>query len=144
MANQLLVIGHGTLPADMVRAAEMIYGPTEGVSAICLPADQDLDSYRAAIARQMEEGGKKGLLVLADIKGGTPFLTASRAMKDFWDSQVELVTGLSLPMLTEVFSSLGDDITVRELAGIAVEAGSQAVTDFRSAVTKKHQEGVSV
>lgn len=143
MSNQLLVIGHGTLPADMVRAAEMIYGPTEGVSSICLPADQDLDAYREAIARKIEEGGKTGLLVLADIKGGTPFLTASRVMKDFWDSQVELVTGLSLPMLTEVFSSLDEDMTVGELAGIAVEAGTQAVTDFRSAVTKRHQEGVN-
>lgn len=143
MSNQLLVIGHGTLPTDMVRAAEMIYGPTAGVSAICLPADQDLNAYREAITRKMKEGGKTGLLVLADIKGGTPFLTASRAMKDFWDSQVELVTGLSLPMLTEVFSSLDEDITVRELAEIAVEAGTQAVTDFRSAVTKRHQEGVS-
>lgn len=143
MSNQLLVIGHGTLPADMVRAAEMIYGPTEGVSSICLPVGQDLDAYRQAIAQKIEECGKTGLLILADIKGGTPFLTASRTMKDFWDSQVELVTGLNLPMLIEVFSSLGDDITVRELAEIAVEAGALAVTDFRSAVTKRHQKGVS-
>lgn len=143
MPNQLLVIGHGTLPEDMVRAAEMIYGPTEGVSSICLPADQDLDAYRQAITQKIQEGGKTGLLVLADIKGGTPFLTASRAMRDFWDSKVELITGLSLPMLTVVFSCLDDDITVRELADIAVEAGAQAVTDFRAAVTKRHQEGVS-
>ncbi len=142
MSNRLLVIGHGTLPADMVRAAEMVYGPTEGVSFICLPADQDLDAYRKAIARKIEEEGKTGLLILADIKGGTPFLTASRVMKDVWDSQVELVTGLNLPMLTVVFSCLDDDITVRELAEIAVETGTQAVTDFRSAVTKRHQEGV--
>lgn len=140
MSNQLLVIGHGTLPADMVRAAEMIYGPTEGVSSICLPADQDLDAYRKAITQKIEACGKTGLLVLADIKGGTPFLTASRAMRDFWNEQVELVTGLNLPMLTEVFSCLDDDLTVRELAEIAVEAGALAVTDFRSAVTKRHQE----
>lgn len=140
MSNQLLVIGHGTLPADMVRAAEMIYGPTEGVSFICLPADQDLDAYRKAITQKIEACGKTGLLVVADIKGGTPFLTASRAMRDFWDSQVELVTGLNLPMLIEAFSSLDDDISVRELAEIAVEAGTLAITDFRSAVTKRHQE----
>lgn len=144
MSNQLLVIGHGTLPADMVRSAEMIYGPTEGVCSICLPADQDLSAYREAIAQRIREDGKTGLLILADIKGGTPFLTASRIMKDFWDSQVELVTGLSLPMLTEVFSSMDEDISVRELAEIAVEAGAQAVTDFRSAVEKRHQEGVNV
>lgn len=140
MSNQLLVIGHGTLPADMVRAAEMIYGPTEGVSFICLPADQDLDAYRKAITQKIEACGKTGLLVVADIKGGTPFLTASRAMRDFWDSQVELVTGLNLPMLIEAFSSLDDDISVRELAEIAVETGTLAITDFRSAVTKRHQE----
>ncbi len=144
MPNKLLVIGHGSLPADMVRAAEMIYGPTEGVEAICLPADQDLEAYREAIVQRIREDGRTGLLVLADIMGGTPFLTASRAMKDFWDNSVELVTGLSLPMLTEVFSSLDEDLTVRELAEIAAEAGIQAVTNFRSAVTKKHKESVSV
>ena len=140
MACRVLIIGHGTLPQDIVRTAEMIYGPVEGVEAICLPADQDMDAYREAIRRQMQNYGKTGLLILADFKGGTPFLTASRAMHDFWEDKIELVTGLNLPMITETLNSMEDGLTVRELAQCATEAGSEGVVNFRQAVAQKHHE----
>ena len=128
MACRVLIIGHGTLPQDIVRTAEMIYGPVEGVEAICLPADQDMDAYREAIRRQMQNYGK------------TPFLTASRAMHDFWEDKIELVTGLNLPMITETLNSMEDGLTVRELAQCAAEAGSEGVVNFRQAVAQKHHE----
>lgn len=138
MSCKVLVLGHGTLPLDMIRAAEMICGPAEGVEAICLPADQDMDAYREAIAAQMRAHGKDGLLILADFRGGTPFLTASRTMRDFWQDEVELVTGLNLPMLTEVFNSLDEDCTAGELAEAAERAGAEGVTNFRKAIAAKH------
>lgn len=135
MACKVLVIGHGTLPQDMMRTAEMICGPTEGVDVICLPPDQDMDAYRAAIAEKIDAAKEIGLLIVADLKGGTPFLTASRLMKDYWENEVELVTGLSLPMLTQVLSDM-DDLPARELARLAVAAGSAGVLDFRESISK--------
>ena len=143
MACRVLLIGHGTLPQEMIRTAEMIYGPVEGVEAICLPADQDMDAYREAIVQQMRDYGKTGLLILADLKGGTPFLTASRAMRDFWEDEIELVTGLNLPMLTETFNSLEDEPTVHELAEGAAQAGGEGVSNFRQAVAPRHKEGTT-
>ncbi len=141
MSCRVLVIGHGTLPQDMANAAEMIYGEAEGVKVICLPPDQDMDAYRAAISGEIRDSAGEGLLILADFKGGTPFLTASRLMKDFWDQEVELVTGLNLPMLTEVFNSM-DGATAAELADCAVQAGAEGVTNFRQAIAARRQEEV--
>lgn len=135
MACKVLVIGHGTLPQDMMRTAEMICGPAEGVDVICLPPDQDMNAYRSAIAEKMDSAKETGLLIMADLKGGTPFLTASRLMKDHWGDEVELVTGLSLPMLTQVISDM-DDLPARELARLAVSAGSGGVLDFRETISK--------
>jgi len=131
------------LPRDLIRAAEMIYGAVDHVESICLPADQDMEAYRESIVRQMRDYGKTGLLILADFRGGTPFLTASRAMRDFWGDEIELVTGVSLPMLTEIFDCLEDGLSASQLAACAAQAGSEGITNFRQAVAMKRQEGVS-
>lgn len=139
MACQLLLIGHGTLPRDMLQTAEMIYGPAEGVSTICLPPDQDMEAYRASIEEKMACAGEEGLLILTDFMGGTPFLTASRAMREYWTKPIELVTGMNLPMLMEVLGNM-DDATAGELAACAVETGAGGITDFRKAVAARHKE----
>ncbi len=131
LACKLLLIGHGTLAQDMVNAAELVYGPVEDASVICLPADQDLEAYRDAITEEIRENAGDGLLILADFMGGTPFLTASRAMLDFMDQKVELVTGLNLPMLTAVCGERETGATARELAQCAVQAGTAGISDFR-------------
>ncbi len=140
MACRVLVLGHGTFPQDLLRTAEMICGPSEGVDIICLPAGQDMEAYGAAVEEKMSLYGDEGLLILADLKGGTPFLTASRLMRDHWESRIELVTGVNLPMLAEVVSSM-DQMTVEELAACAAETGSQGVADLRKMFCQRRQEG---
>lgn len=140
LVARVLVLGHGTFPQDLLRTTEMICGPSEGVDTIDLPAGQDMEAYRAAVEERMNLCGEDGLLILADLKGGTPFLTASRLMREHWESRIELVTGVNLPMLAEVVSSM-DQTPVEELAACAAETGRQGVTDLREIFCQRRQEG---
>jgi mannose/fructose-specific phosphotransferase system component IIA len=70
-------------------------------------------------------GDAAGVLVLADLHGGSPFnavrtLTAGHP-------RIQLVSGLNLPMLLEVLLHTTDDVT--ELAGVARAAGRDGVVD---------------
>ena len=138
MAYNVLVIGHGTFSEDLVRTAEMICGPAEGVQALNLPADQDMDAYEAAVHDVMERCSDEGLLILADLKGGTPFLTVSRLMREFWQKRVELVTGVNLPMLIHVISSM--DLPLEQIRAEAAQVGAQGITDLRSIKERRCQE----
>lgn len=138
MAYNVLVIGHGTFSEDLVRTAEMICGPAEGMQTLVLPSDQDMEAYEAALRDAMERCGEEGLLILADLKGGTPFLTASRVMREFWQKPIELITGVNLPMLIHVISST--ELPLDAIRAEAVQIGTQGITDLRSIMSRRCQE----
>ena len=138
MAFHVLLIGHGTFSQDLLKTAEMICGPTEGVQTLNLPPEQDMEAYTASIRQVMEEHGEEGLLILADLKGGTPFLTASRLMREFWQRHIELITGVNLPMLIHVVSSM--DLPLEEIRQEAASIGTEGITDLRGIMEKRTQE----
>lgn len=123
---RILLIGHGNTPAEMLRSAQMILGqqPEGVVTAISLPQDQDMENYQRQIEQWVisaEESG--GGLILSDIAGGSPFITAAKVYREH-PGQVDIITGLNLPMLLEAIGSaeLGDlqqgrEIAIREGAG---------------------------
>lgn len=138
MAFHVLLIGHGTFSQDLLKTAEMICGPAEGIQTLNLPPEQDMEAYTAAIRQVMEAHGEEGLLILADLKGGTPFLTASRLMREFWQRHIELITGVNLPMLIHVVSSMEESL--EEIRQEAASIGTEGITDLRDIMEKRTQE----
>lgn len=138
MAYSVLLIGHGTFSQDLLKTAEMICGPAEGVRTINLPPEQDMEAYEAAIRQVMTDCGKAGLLILADLKGGTPFLTASRLMREYWQQPIELITGVNLPMLIHVLSSM--ELSLGQIREEAAQIGTEGITDLRSILERRNQE----
>jgi len=130
MKCRVLVLGHGTLPEDILRTANMIYGEIEGITHINLPADQDMESYRAAIDEVIRTNCKEGILVIVDLFKGSPFLVASSVMKDYWDNNVELITGLNLPMMLQICNDI-EDTSLDELKKNALNVSKESIIDFR-------------
>jgi PTS system mannose-specific IIA component len=138
MYCKVLIIGHGSFPEDIVRVAGMIYGETEHVEAVNLPPGQDLTEYRQKLREVILKYCKSGLLVLADFLGGTPFLTVSKLLQEFWDDEVEMISGYNLPMLTEILNNI-DTSGVSELKALALDAAKGGIIDFKAAMTEKMQ-----
>lgn len=143
MNDRVLIIGHGTFPEDIVRTAGMVYGTVEGVKTISLPAGQDLKAYQANLREVIEENCKSGILVISDFLGGTPFLTASRVIREFWDEDVEMITGLNLPMLVEIFNNI-DTCSISELKELGLEAAKAGIVDFKAAMNNKTRKSEEV
>ncbi|MDB5909161.1 MAG: fructose transporter subunit, partial [Massilia sp.] len=94
----ILLLTHAPLGQAFITAVEHVFrGPTERFEAIDVVADQDLaevnELARAAIAR-LDNGS--GVLVITDIKGGTPSNCCNSLAVP---GQVEVIAGISLPML---------------------------------------------
>jgi PTS system mannose-specific IIA component len=107
----ILLMTHAPLGQAFIAAASHVFrGPVERIEAIDVTADQDLGEVNAlaksAIAR-LDDG--EGVLVITDIKGGTP----SNCCNDLADAgHVEVIAGISLPMLLRAITYRRDSIDV--------------------------------
>ena len=102
-----VVVTHGQLATELLAAAEMIIGPVAHITAISIGWHDDVDAARAEIERsiaRVSEG--RGVLILTDMFGGTPTNIASMF---FAEGEVEVVTGVNLPMLVKLASEAGED-----------------------------------
>jgi PTS system mannose-specific IIA component len=102
----VVVVTHGQLATELVNSAEMIVGDLPHFAAVSIGWHDEVDRAREdiglAIARvQAIAGGgdeSTAVLVLTDMFGGTP---ANLAVT-FVTPQVEVVTGVNLPMLIKL------------------------------------------
>jgi mannose PTS system EIIA component len=123
----VVLVGHGGFPQGVLDGAEMILGPQEGIHAVGLSPDQDPDAVVEAVRRIRDDAGAP-LLLLVDLFGGSPGNAVAAAF--LREPDVEMVTGLSLPMVLEVVGrrrKAGGDVA--KLAGYAVSAGTAGIVD---------------
>ena len=90
----ILVVTHGGVAEELVKAAGNIVGKIPAISAVSIGWSDDPAAANAAIERGLAEVGGTAL-VLTDMFGGTP----TNLSLPFLSEQVEIVTGVNLPML---------------------------------------------
>jgi PTS system mannose-specific IIA component len=96
----VVVITHGQLAAELVNGAETIVGDLPHVTAVSIGWHEDTEGARGEIERAMTRVPREdGVLILTDMFGGTP---SNLAMTFLTDGQVEVVTGVNLPMLIKL------------------------------------------
>ena len=123
----ILLMTHAPLGQAFVAAVAHVFrGPTEHFEAIDVTADQDLSQVNAlakeAIAR-LDQGD--GVLVITDIKGGTPANCCNSLAEA---GRVEVIAGISLPMLLRAIPYRRDSLdVVVEMALAGAQSGAVRV-----------------
>ncbi len=121
--------GHGTLPAALLASTELICGPVADISAVGLEPGESPDHYAEALRTAIGHGNR-GVLVLCDLLGGTPFNTASAIARR--SPRVVCISGVNLVMAVEAALASGelDDALVERL----LEVGRDGITE-----TERHR-----
>ncbi len=120
----IVLVTHGALATEFVKALEHVVGPQEHTEAITIGADDDMERRRLEIleaVRRVDKG--QGVIVLTDMFGGTPSNLAISIMDQ---GSVEVVAGVNLPMLIKLASVRGDR-PIREAVDVAREAGRKYI-----------------
>ena len=120
----LVVATHGELAAELLRTAEGIVGAVERATAISVDSRTSVEDARVRLATAIHKvgGDGEGVLVLTDMFGGTP---ANLALT-FLDEQIEVVTGVNLPMLLKLSTSRGSGLAAA--AELATTQGQKNIT----------------
>jgi PTS system mannose-specific IIA component len=119
-----VVVCHGMLATELVRAAEIIVGKIEGIVAVDIPASMGMEEIHAAVEgalRTVEAGS--GVLLMTDMFGGTP---SNIALSFLGTHPVEVVTGVNLPMMVK-FPIARGTLPLAELAHHLQECGLRSI-----------------
>jgi PTS system mannose-specific IIA component len=120
----LLVVTHGKVAEELVKATKTIVGPLDALEAVSIGWDDDVSAARQRIQEAIQRVGRgSGALILTDMFGGTPTNIALSLLEP---GKVEVVTGVNLPMLIK-FTNLRDEIAFHEIARRIAEQGRRAI-----------------
>src|SRR4028118_1098029 len=121
----LVLVTHGRLAEEFVRAMEHVVGPQEAVEAICIAPDDDMEARRADIGAAVERVNRgEGVILLTDLFGGTPSNLAISLMRS---DDVEVIAGINLPMLIRL-EGARKTMDVRAAVAAAREAGRKYIS----------------
>ena len=122
----LVIVAHGGLAEELLKAAEHVVGSLERAEAIGFGPRDDLAERRGAIeeAVQRVDAGD-GVIILTDLFGGTPSNLAIATRARF--PNVDVVTGANLPMMMKLAKSR--NMTRAEAVASAVDAGRRYIID---------------
>lgn len=118
----IVLVGHERIAAEMRLALEHVVGEQPLIETLDVAADTNPEELAASLRTKIRAcDAGKGVMVLADMFGGTPCNTAMGCL----DGNVVVVSGVSLPLLIKAAMLRNQPIGLRELADRAVEAGHQ-------------------
>ena len=101
----VVVVTHGQLANELVNGAEAIVGDLPRFAAVSIGWHEDTQDARQEIAQAIERVRQdEGVLILTDMFGGTP---SNLAMTFLAPGEVEVVTGVNLPMLIKLAGVTG-------------------------------------
>ena len=121
-----VIIGtHGMFSEEILKSAEMIFGAQENVGIVTFKPGEGIENLVEKYNKLIGElDCADGVLFMVDLFGGSPFNAASIiAMKN---DNMEIVTGVNLPMILETLGSR-DFSSLSELLAIAENSGKEAI-----------------
>lgn len=116
----IVIITHGSLGQALLETCSMITGESGPIRSISVQAGDDVAMTRERIVKAIKEvRGDKGVILLVDMFGGTP---SNISLSFLGKDDIEVVTGVNLPMLTKL-RSLEMDTTLHEAASTLRDYG---------------------
>ena len=119
-----IIVSHGKLAEELLKALTIILGETVNIEAISIGWYDDVEASKKKINESLKKVDQKnGVLIFTDMFGGTPSNLSFSFLKD---NQVEIITGVNLPMLIK-FASLQRSNSLQEVAKKVVEQGQKNI-----------------
>lgn len=120
----LIAASHGNLAEALVQTAEDVLGRSCKIMPFSFPPDEtpkkSLARLRELVKKQ-DQG--RGVMILADLFGGTP---GTMALSMLEEKSVEVVTGMNLPMVL-IAASLEPDVGLSKAAEKLVQASRKSI-----------------
>ncbi|STO55532.1 protein-N(pi)-phosphohistidine-sugar phosphotransferase (phosphotransferase system mannose /fructose-specific IIA component) [Canicola haemoglobinophilus] len=127
MSIAIIIATHGVATEQLLKTTEMLIGEQENVATIDFVPGENAETiitkYQEKLSTTLAHCDE--VLFLVDTWGGSPFNAANRVIGD--NTNMDIVTGVNVPMLVETFMARDDGPSLQELVNIALETGRTGV-----------------
>jgi mannose PTS system EIIA component len=119
-----VIVSHGQVANELLSAAETIIGHVKHITAVSIGWHDDQEAATNEVGRAIERVSEgSGVLLMTDMFGGTPTNIASMFLSA---GEVEVVTGVNLPMVIKLASQHGGE-SLEEVARQVRDQGRQGI-----------------
>jgi PTS system mannose-specific IIA component len=119
-----VIVSHGQVATELLSAAEAVVGELGHIDAVSIGWHDDVEVAQNELERAIKNVSQgRGVIVLTDMFGGTATNISAMFIKD---GEVEIVTGVNLPMVITLASYKGE-ADLKDLAREIEEQGKQAI-----------------
>ena len=119
-----IIVSHGRLAEELLNALTIILGEAPNIEAISIGWYDDVEDSKKKISQCLKRVDQKnGVVIFTDMFGGTP---SNLSFSFLRDNQVEIITGINLPMLIK-FVSLQRSNNLKDVAKKVVEQGKRNI-----------------
>jgi len=135
---KIIVVAHGELAQELVSSVEVIAGKQSNLYTVKRSTDDNLAQMRERVGnllRTIED--EDGSLILTDMKGGTPCNASAQMIMCF---NVEVLSGVNLPMVLSAVYSSRSNISVSDLAEKVLCEGQKSIVNIKKVLSSKMKE----
>src|SRR5438105_3437671 len=102
-----VIVSHGKVAIELLAAAKAVVGELSGnITSVSIGWNDDVEVAKTRISKAIDEVSEgAGVLILTDMFGGTPTNIAAMFLDK---SDIEIVTGVNLPMVIKVASGASE------------------------------------
>lgn len=137
----LLITGHGHFATGMGSALKLVTGNTEHIAYVEFEEEHSTETLTENLNQAFEElKDCDGVLVLADLAGGSPFKCAVECKFARPEQAIEVVAGANLPMMVEGSMMMGAFDSPLDLADSLIRTGQEYIVRFELGTAKEEEE----
>lgn len=137
----LLITGHGHFATGLGSSLQLITGNTENIAYVDFEADHSTEALTENLNKAFEKlKSCDGVLVLADLAGGSPFKCAVECKFARTDQAIEVIAGSNLPMLVEGSMAMGAYDSPLDFAKALISTGKDYIIQFELAAHEEETE----
>lgn len=142
MSIGILIATHGRAAEQLLKTTEMLIGEQDDVATIDFVPGENAETimtkYQEKIQGDLSHCDH--FLFLVDTWGGSPFNAANRVAEG--KDNMDIVTGVNVPMLVETFMARDDEPSLDELVEVALETGRMGVRALKHVEAEAEKEEV--
>lgn len=134
---KVIVVAHGQFASGILTSLKLIAGEVENIEAIDFSEGMSAQELKARIKSAIL--GKREVLILTDLLGGTPFKVSVELATEQKEQNVVVLSGLNLAMILEAnFSRLTDDL--EQLVGKLITTSKDGIVDSVSLLAEDNHD----
>lgn len=124
----ILILSHGELSKVIYETAVMVAGKVDNVEHMSLKEGDGVEAFLQDVITRINAATENGeVLVLTDMVGGSPMISAAKAISQVSrPDSVGIVTGFNLPMLLEVLTQR-KSLNMQQAIKLSVDTGINGI-----------------